>query len=530
MQKFGLSQPNRRTEDPRLLTGGGAYVDDTAPEGALHAFVLRSTVAHGTIASLDVSEAEAMPGVAAVLTADRLDGLDATLGTTPAKSPTDGRRGVTPERPLLARGRVRFVGEAVAMVVADTPARARDAADAIALEIDDLPVKTDVAPGGPTIHPEAEDNVAYVWSKGDADRVEAALAGAAHRVTLEAMDNRIICASLEPRGCWAEVTEDGRLHVCVNGQGVWGTKGDLARVLGMDKADIRVTNPDVGGGFGMKAMAYPETFLVAHAARTTGRPVRWMGERTESMLSDNGGRDLIQTAELGFDAELKLIAYRSTNVANMGAYNSGYAQNIQSDLYSRVLSGVYDVQDVCMTSTGVYNNTTQVDAYRGAGRPEAIFVLERAMDYAAKELGVDPFELRRRSFIPEAKFPYRSAMGETYDVGAFARVLDRAHAEGDVAGFNARRAASEAKGRLRGLGVCYYIESILGQPHETAEIAFTEDGRVKLFVGTQSNGQGHDTVYKQFLATDLGVPPESIDVVQGDSDLIATGGGTGGSR
>jgi carbon-monoxide dehydrogenase large subunit len=446
------------------------------------------------------------------------------------KSPVDGRRGVTPERPILAKGRVRFVGEAVAMVIAETLAQARDAAEAIELEIDALPVKVDIAPGGPAIHPEAEDNVAYVWKLGDEARVEAALAGAAHRVTLEAMDNRIICASLEPRGCYAEPIEDGRLHVCVNGQGVWGMKTDLARVLRMDKDAIRVTNPDVGGGFGMKAMAYPETFLVAHACRELGRPVRWMAERTESSLSDNGGRDLIQTAELGFDADYKLIAYRSTNVANMGAYLSGFAQNIQSELYSKVLPGVYDVQDVCMTSTGVFTNTTQVDAYRGAGRPEAIFVLERAMDYAAKELGVDPFELRRKSFIPADRFPYVSATGETYDVGDFHRVLARAEAEGDVKGFAARRAASEAKGKLRGLGVCYYIESILGSPSETAEIEFAADGRVKLYVGTQSNGQGHDTVYKQFVATDLGVPVEAIDVIQGDSDLIAKGGGTGGSR
>ncbi|PWJ20498.1 xanthine dehydrogenase family protein molybdopterin-binding subunit [Jannaschia seohaensis] len=530
MDKFGLSQPNRRTEDPRLLTGGGAYVDDLAPEGALHAYMLRSTVAHGEIKELDVSDAEEMPGVKMVLTADRLDGLDATLGTTPAKSPVDGRRGVTPERPLLAKGRVRFVGEGIAMVIAETLAQARDAAEAIMVDIDELPVKVDVAPGGPALYDEAPDNVAYVWKMGDEAKVEAALAGAAHRVTLEVEDNRIMVASLEPRGCFAEGIEDGRLHVCVNGQGVWGMKGDLARVLGMPKEAIRVTNPDVGGGFGMKAMAYPETFLVAHACRDLGQPVRWMGDRTESMLSDNAGRDLTQTAEMGFDADYKLIAYRTTNVANMGAYNSGFAQNIQSDLFSKVMMGVYDVQDACMTSTGVFTNTTQVDAYRGAGRPEAIFVLERAMDYAAKELGVDPFELRRKSFIPEDKFPYVSATGETYDVGDFHKVLTRAMKEGDVAGFDARRAESAAQGKLRGLGVCYYIESILGNPEESAEIEFGADGRVSLYVGTQSNGQGHDTVYKQFLATDLGISEDMIDVVQGDSDRIATGGGTGGSR
>ncbi len=236
------------------------------------------------------------------------------------------------------------------------------------------------------------------------------------------------------------------------------------------------------------------------------------------------------TAKLGFDAGNRLVAYRMDNVANLGAYNSGYAQNIQSELFSKVMPGTYDVQACFMTSTGVFTNTTQVDAYRGAGRPEAIYVLERAMDTAARELGVDPFELRRTCFIRPEQFPYVSATGETYDVGDFARVLRRAEREGDVAGFAARRAESEARGRLRGLGLCYYIESILGDPSETAEIEFTGDGRVNLYVGTQSNGQGHETVYKQFLANDLGIDPALIDVVQGDSDRIAKGGGTGGSR
>ncbi|MFO6463621.1 xanthine dehydrogenase family protein molybdopterin-binding subunit [Jannaschia sp. KMU-145] len=530
MEKFGLSQSNRRAEDPRLLTGQGGYVDDTAPEGSLRAYMLRSTVAHGDVTALDVSEAEGAPGVHLVLTSDAVEaaGLRNHIDTTPADN-ADGTKGADPNRPLLAKGRVRFVGEGIAMIVADTLEQARDAAELIEVEIDELPVKVDVAVGGAAIHPEAPENEAYRYEKGDEAATEAALKAADRVVTLTVEDNRIICASLEPRGVWAEV-EDGRLHVCVNGQGVWGPKGSLADVLGLEKDAIRVTNPDVGGGFGMKAMSYPEMFLVAHAARTLDRPVRWMGDRSEAMLSDNAGRDLIQTAELGFDKDLKLVAYRTTNVANMGAYNSGFAQNIQSELFSKVMPGVYDVQACFMRSVGVFTNTTQVDAYRGAGRPEAIFVLERAMDYAARELDVDRFELRRKSFIKADAFPYLTAMGETYDVGDFDRVLDRALAEGDVAGFDARRAESEGRGKLRGLGACYYIESILGNPSETAEIEFTEDGRVTLYVGTQSNGQGHETVYRQFLATDLGIDAELIDVVQGDSDRIATGGGTGGSR
>ncbi|SFI35982.1 xanthine dehydrogenase family protein molybdopterin-binding subunit [Jannaschia pohangensis] len=530
MQKFGLNQSTPRHEDPRLLTGGGAYVDDTAPEGALHAYVLRSPVAHADITALDVAEAEGMPGVRLILTAEAVEaaGVSNAMSTTPVKN-RDGSMGATPLRPLLAKGRVRFVGEAIAMVVADTAAAARDAAEAIQVEFEDLPVKMDVATGGPLVHDDVPDNLVYDYGRGDEAATEAALAGAAHVVELTVDDNRIICASLEPRGTWAAM-EDGRLHVCVNGQGVWGPRDQLAKTLGLGKADVRVTNPDVGGGFGMKAMTYPEMFLVAHAARVLDHPVRWMAERGESMLSDNAGRDLICTAKLGFDADHKLVAYRMDNVANMGAYCSGYAQNIQSDLFSRVMPGVYDVQACYMTSVGIFTNTTQVDAYRGAGRPEAIYVLERAMDFAARELGVDPFELRMKNFIPTDAFPYATPMEETYDVGDFPRVLRRAMAEGDVAGFAARRAESEAEGKLRGLGLCYYIESILGNPSESAEIVFEATGRVTLYVGTQSNGQGHDTVYRQFLNTDLGLDPDVIDVVQGDSDRIATGGGTGGSR
>ncbi|MEM7711110.1 MAG: molybdopterin cofactor-binding domain-containing protein, partial [Pseudomonadota bacterium] len=433
--KFGLSQSNRRVEDDRLLTGHGAYVDDTAPAGALHAYVLRSSVAHGEIAALDVGDARGMPGVVAVMVAADLAaaGIANDLPTAVARN-ADGSKAANPKRPILAEGRVRFVGEPVAFVVAESLGQARDAAEAIEVETTDLPVKMDVAEGGPAVHDLAPDNVSYRYEKGDAAACDAALAAAAHRVTLEVDDTRIICASLEPRGTWAEM-EGGRLHVCVNGQGVWGQRDQVADSLGMEKADVRVTNPDVGGGFGMKAMSYPETILVAAAAKALGRPVRWMADRSESMLSDNAGRDLVCTAELGFDADMKIVAYRQENVANMGAYHSGYAQHIQSELFSKVMPGVYDVQACHMVSVGVFTNTTQVDAYRGAGRPEAIYVLERAMDYAARELGVDRFELRRKSFIQPEQFPYLSAMGETYDVGDFGRVLGRAETEGEVAGF-----------------------------------------------------------------------------------------------
>jgi len=280
----------------------------------------------------------------------------------------------------------------------------------------------------------------------------------------------------------------------------------------------------------MKAFTYPEYYMVAAAAKALNRPVRWMSERTEAMLSDNAGRDLVSVAELAFDADYKITAYRIKSICNMGAYNSAYAQFIQTELFAKVLMGVYDVQTTWMNAIGIYTNTTQVDAYRGAGRPEAIFALERMIDYSARQLGVDPWELRRRNFIPAADFPYVSATKETYDVGDFHRVLAAAETHSDKAGFAARRAASEKAGKLRGMGLCYYIESILGNPSETATVEFQDDGTVLIYVGTQSNGQGHETVYAKFLSDQTGIPMDSISVVQGDSDRIAMGGGTGGSR
>ncbi len=530
MTKFGTSQSLRRREDIRLVTGQGTYVDDIAPKGALKAYVFRAPVAHAEITALDVTAARQAPGVAGVYTAQDLmaAGRDIAMKGTVVTN-RDGSSGAAPIRPILATERVRFVGEPLAFVVAETLAQARDAAELIEFDFNELAAKVDVAPGGSEIHAEAPQNIAYDWEMGNAQATQDALTKAAHTVTVTVEDNRIIANSIEPRGCYAEHDGD-RLHICVNGQGVWGTKRTFATWLNREPDTIRVTNPDVGGGFGTKAHQYPEHFLTVHAALDLRRAVHWMSDRTEAMLSDNAGRDLICTAEMGFDADYKLIAYRMTSVSNLGAYNSGYGQPIQSQLFAKVLPGVYDVQTVYMNNVGVYTNTTQVDAYRGAGRPEAIYVLERAMDFAARELGVDPLELRRKSFIKPAQFPYKSAVGELYDVGDFNRVLDRAIVEGDLDNFPARRADTEAAGKLRGLGICYYIESILGSPTETAEIEFAEDGIVRLYVGTQSNGQGHETVYSQFVSEYLGLSVDAIEIVQGDSDRIAQGGGTGGSR
>ncbi|MEP1765245.1 MAG: xanthine dehydrogenase family protein molybdopterin-binding subunit [Sulfitobacter sp.] len=530
MEKFGKSQPITRVEDARFLTGNGRYVDDIAPAGALHAYVFRSPVAHGVITELDVSDAAEAEGVRLVFTCADLEAAGVDIGISGAAIKNrDGSNAAAPLRPMLAKDRVRFVGEPVAMVVADTYDQARDAAELIMFDVDELPAKTALARGGEPVHAEAGDNCAFDWGMGDEAATDAAFKAAAKTVALEVGDNRIIVNSIEPRGCFAE-WDGTRLHLANNGQGVWVHKANLVKAFGLEEANVRVTNPDTGGAFGMKSMSYHEYFLISYATRVLGKPVRWMSERTEAMLSDNGGRDLVSFAELAFDATNKITGYRVRTKCNLGAYNSQFGQYIQTQLFSRVLMGVYDVQATWLQVEGYYTNTVQVDAYRGAGRPEAIYLLERMIDRAARELDVDPLELRRINFIKPDQFPYDTATGETYDVGEFSKILARGELEADVAGFAARRDADAARGLLRGMGTCYYIESILGDPSEGAKVNFLADGTVEILVGTQSGGQGHETVYAKFLSDQTGIPLEAIRVVQGDSDRIAQGGGTGGSR
>ena len=392
MDAFGKSQSMRRVEDQRFLTGEGRYVDDIAPENAAHVLFFRSPVAHANIVTLDLDEARAAEGVLAILTVEDLEeaGIDPNMQGTRLKN-RDGSDGAGPARPCLAKGRVRFVGEPIVAIVAETLAQAKDAVDLIAFDFEELDPHVDPTPGGPVIHDEAPDNVALDYWFGDQAKTDAAFAAAKHHLTYEISDNRIICNSMEPRGAYAE-WDGARMHLCFGGQGVWGMKDHLAANYGLDREQIRVTNPDVGGGFGMKGMPYPEYLVLPHAARVVGGPVRWMSERTEAMLTDNAGRDLVSTAELALDENLKIIGYRVSNIFNLGAYNSYFAQAIQSELFIRVLMGTYDVQAACLRSRAIYTNTTQVDAYRGAGRPEAIYVLERTMDYAARDLGIDPWD------------------------------------------------------------------------------------------------------------------------------------------
>lgn len=523
--KFGLSQPLKRREDLRLLTGRGRYVADLVPEGALWAAFLRSDHAHGEVTHLDVTAARATPGVHLVLTAADLVAAGVKLGMKGERIETPGGLGAGPVRPVLADGRVRFPGEALAMVVAETVDAAHDGVEAISYDINPLPVSLDLKHEGPAIHPEAAKNRAFDFVFGEAAQTDAALCAAAHRVAIEVVHNRVTAASIEARAAFAE-WDGARLHLCVNGQGVWVQRNELSRMLGLPRDRIRVTNPDVGGGFGMKGMTYPEYVVLAEAARQLGRPVAWTSTRSEAMLTDNAGRDLVALAELGFDKDHHITAYRVSLITNLGAYNSQYGQAIQTELFAKVLTGVYKVPVAALLATGVYTNATPIDAYRGAGRPEAILTVERAMDEAARVLGVDPVALRLKNVIRD--FPHLTMEGETVDGGDFAGLLETVAPR--LAGYEARVAASRARGRLRGVGVAAYIEAILGDPDEVARLVLDEDGGATLYVGTQSNGQGHESVFTRMVAESTGIPQDMIRMVEGDSDRIARGGGTGGSR
>ncbi len=529
MKKFGKSQPIPRNEDIRFLTGKGTFVDNISPGNALHAHFFRSPVAHANIKLLSLSDARQVEGVHLVLGADDLltagiiEGLPFEVMVN-----RDGSNGAAPRRPLLAEGKVRFVGEPLVLIVADTSQQALNAAELIGFEFDALPAHIKLSSGGEPLHSEAPTNRAFDWSNGNETSCNAAFDRAAHVVHKTVRNNRIIVNTIEPRACFAEMVGD-RLHVAANSQGVWDIKNNIVRTLGLAPENVQVTTPDVGGSFGMKAMSYPEPLLVAHAANVLNRSVRWISERIEAMLSDNGARDLDHDVAMAFDEEYKLTGYRVDTRCNLGAYNSDLGQCIQTTYFAMVLAGALNVQDTFLKVEGIFTNTAQTDAYRGAGRAEAIYLLERMMDYAARELGVDVWELHRRNFIQPEQFPYLSSTGEFYDHANYDRVLDRAEREADRAGFGARKVESRARGQLRGMGLCYHIMNAVGSSSACTRLTFNDDGTVSIYVPSQSTGQGHESVYATFLSDQTGIPKDKILVIQGDSDQIETGGGTGGS-
>ncbi len=528
--KFGIGQPAPRVEDPRLLRGAGSFLDDAPPEdGEVAALFLRSPMAHAVLRSIDAEAARGMPGVAAVILGSDLDGAGVNDTSAVALTCADGKPMPRPRRPLIASRRVRYVGEPVALVLADTLHQARDAAEAVEVDYDELPAAPHTAHAGDglDLHPEAPGNVAFDWEAGDAEATDAELARCAHRVEVELVNNRVAAVPLEPRGAIARWdAENQTLHLAVGSQGVWRVRDEICLRLGLDAERVWVTTGDVGGGFGAKTMPYPEYTAVAYAARSLGRGVRWVADRSESFLSDAQGRDHAVRAVAGFDGGLRLRALKVDSLVALGAYLSQHGAVIPSKLLANVLPGAYDFGCMHYRARGVYTSTTPVDAYRGAGRPEANYIVERVMDLAARELGVDKFEIRRRSLV--RAFPYRNAAGATYDSGDYQRLLARAEREAE--GFANRRAESESKGCLRGLGLACYVESILGSPEERAALVPLEDGGWELRVGTQSTGQGHATSYLQLLLQRTGIPPERVQVAQGDSRAIPFGGGTGGSR
>jgi carbon-monoxide dehydrogenase large subunit len=463
---------------------------------------------------------------------------DAGVNHLPCACPMtnrDGTERADPKRPILCVDTVRYVGDNVAFIVAETPSQARDAAELMEVDYGELRAVVDTAtadtPGHPLVHDAVERNLIFDWEFGDSQAVEAAFTSAAHVTTVELINNRVVANPIEPRAGIADYDQaSGSLTLYTNSQGGWHLKSLLANdILKVHPEQVRVVTPDVGGGFGMKGVYYPEHVMLAWAARKLGRPVKWTSERAEGFLSDTMGRDHVTLAELAFDADQRIVGMRVCTRANMGAYLSRWGPGIPTGCAVQVLPGVYDVKNLYYRVKGVATNTVPVDAYRGAGRAEAIYVIERLMDIAARELNVDPTDLRRSNFIPASAMPFTTAAGQTYDTGEFTRVLDTALEKADWKGFAERKLTARRRGALRGFGLCYYIESIMGNSGEGAAIRFEKDGSVSLYVGTQSNGQGHETVYAQIVHEYLGVPLESVRVVQGDTDRIPRGGGTGGS-
>ena len=532
--KFGLAQPVRRVEDPRLLKGLGCYTDDIVLPAMLFGIVLRSPHAAANIGAIDTAAAAKLPGVRAIYTATDL----ASLGSLPCAAPVqnkDGSAMASPPHPVLADGVVRHVGDPVAFVVADTIEQARDAAESIVVDYDIRPSTTDLAtatnPGIPAVWPDVANNTAFDWEIGDKTATEAAFAKAAHVTRLTVVNNRIVVSSMEARAAVADYdAKAGRWTLYANTQGGWLVKSLIGPLFGTDPENFRIVTPDVGGGFGMKLFLYAEHVLTCFAARALGRPVKWAASRGESFLCDTQGRDNITLGELATGANGIFLALRTRNVSNMGAYLSTFAPYIPTYAGTSVLSSIYNFKAIYANVIGVFTNTVPVDAYRGAGRPEANYLVERLVDAAARELKIDRVELRRRNMVPPSAMPHETPVGKTYDSGDFKIVLDAALTKMDYSGFEARRASSAAQGKRRGLGLAYYLEATGGDPTERAEIRFADDGFVDVYVGTQSTGQGHETAYVQLTASRLGIDGEKIRIRQGDTDTIPVGGGTGGAR
>lgn len=528
--KFGVGQALVRKEDDPLIRGAGRYVADFAPVDCGHAVVLRSPHPHARFTIADVAAAQAMPGVRTVLT-----GADTKhLGLMPCVVGVPGQEMIVPPCPVLALDEVHHVGDAVAFVVADTFDQARDAAEAVEIDWEPLPhvvgAEAALQGGAPPVWPDRPGNLAFEVTFGDRRRTESAFAKAARVVSLKLVNQRLVTNYIDTRGVIAEY-DGARDHytLTLGSQGSHAIRDVIGvSVMGLAPEQMRVITPDVGGGFGTKLFAYREYALAAVAAKTTGKPVKWVADRTEHFLGDTHGRDNITTARLALDGQGRFTALDVDTIADMGAYLSTYAPYIPY-IGAAMLPGVYDIPVCFVRVRAAYTNTVPVDAYRGAGRPEASYVIERLVDAAARELGVAPDEMRRRNFIAPEQMPYLTATGKTYDTGEFDGQMSRALDLADWDGFEARAAAARSRGALRGVGIATYIEACGGNGPDTATISLDKDGTIRLNVGTQTTGQGHDTSFSQIVADHLQVPPEQVRMLQGDTQQIATGTGTGGS-
>ena len=528
-----MGQSVRRTEDVRFVTGRGRYTDDFRFPGEAFACFVRTPHAHARILFVGSEEAVAAPGVLGVLTHKDVEAFGA--GSMPCLAPVTSRDGSQPKsssKPLLARDRVTFVGEGVAMVVAETLALAKDAAELVTVDYEPLDAAgtLDAARTGPVIWENAPGNLVFDWAAGDASACAAAFARGDHTASIEVLQNRVCANPIETRNAIGQYNPaDGQYTLHTGSQGAGGVRDRVASVLKIPREKLRALTPDVGGGFGMKGFIYPEQPLVLIAAKLLGRPVRWSADRTESFLADAHGRDMRMRAELALDAQGRILALRIDGTANMGGYLSQFAPFIPTLAGGRIFGGVYRVPCVHAAIKGYFSNSAPVDAYRGAGRPEAAYLMERLMDAAATLTGLDRVEIRRRNLPAKEELPYRNWFGLEFDSGNFPFMLEECVRIADVAGFVSRRTQSERRGKRRGLGIAYYVEITASNGSEPAAVKFTEGGGVEVFVATQSSGQGHETAFAQVVAARLGVPFEMVTVRQGDS-AWASGFGTGGSR
>jgi carbon-monoxide dehydrogenase large subunit len=538
-EKFAMGQSVRRLEDPRLVQGLGRYSDDVTLPRQAHAAVVRSPHAHARIRGIAGADALRVPGVLAVLTGADLaaDGIG-NLPSDGSRKRPDGSPTFPTPRSALARERVRHVGDPVALVVAETPAAAADGAELVTVDYEPLPAVVGAAratrPGAPAVWDEAPDNVAFVWEAGSRDAVARGFAGAAHVTRLDFVVSRVAALPLEPRSAVGEFDRrSGRYTLHTGIQAPHGLRTLLAeQILRVPHSQVRVVTGEVGGSFGMRSGIYPELVLVLWAARRLGRPVKWTASRRECFVSDEPGRDNVTSVELALDAGGRFLALRVNTLVDIGAYLTQRSAGPATNNVGGV-AGVYTTPAIHLQTAGVFTNTTPTGPYRGAGRPEATYAIERVIDVAARELGVDPVEVRRRNLIPPSAMPFKTGLVFTYDCGDFARVMDLALEQADHAGVERRRAEARRRGKLLGVGLANPIE-VAGGPYtalnpDTAELQVNADGSVSLFAGSTSMGQGNETAFAQIVSDRLGVPPALIQVFWGDSDALGAGRGNGGS-